>query len=58
MNAADRELENAIDLAAMRLSCADSKAKRRAAWEELCRLQKQRSAARVAEMEREQGLRR
>ena len=57
MNAADLTLEAQIEFAAMRLATVGTQTERRRVWEELRQLVLRRSAERVAEMEREQGLR-
>lgn len=56
MDKTDADLELKIDMAALRLQCAKNQEERRAAWQELSTLSKQRSAKRVTEMERQQGL--
>lgn len=56
MTNADRDIEARIDEAYMRLQTATTERRRRKAWEELLALRGQRSAERVAEMERQQGL--
>jgi hypothetical protein len=50
-------LEQSIDFQALMLCTAEEPEQRRAAWNELLRLRAMRTAERVAEMEREQGLR-
>jgi hypothetical protein len=54
----DDDLEAQIDYQAMLLHTAPTADERRVAWSELTRLHGMRSAGRVAEMEREAGLRR
>lgn len=53
----DAELERQIDFQHGLLVTAITPAEHEAAWDEMKRLIAQRSPARVAEMEREQGLR-
>lgn len=50
------DLEQRIDYQALLLHTADTPEKRRAAWNELVRLHSLRSADRVEEMEKQQGL--
>lgn len=50
-------LEESIDFQALLLHTTDTPEQRRQAWNELLRLRALRTAERVAEMEKEQGLR-
>lgn len=50
-------LEESIDFQALLLHTVDTTEARRQAWDELLRLRALRTAERVEEMEREQGLR-
>lgn len=50
-------LEESIDFQALLLHTAETPEARRHAWNELLRLRSLRTAERVAEMEKEQGLR-
>jgi hypothetical protein len=50
-------LEASIDFQALMLHTADTPDERRHAWDELLRLRALRTADRIEEMEREQGLR-
>jgi len=53
----DDGLEIAIDQAALKLHTAQTRAARVSAWDELKRLQAQRSAQQIEKMELAQGLR-
>lgn len=57
MTELDTYLERRIDKAALELQTATTPRARRAAMDRLAQLVARRSAARVAEMEREKGLR-
>lgn len=52
----DAALETQIELATLRLQTATTPSRRRAAWDELQRLIKQRSPDAVRAMERQRGL--
>lgn len=54
---ADAELERRIECARIRLASADNAGPRRIAWEELKRLVKQRSPAKILQMEKQRRLR-
>lgn len=51
------DLEESIDFQALMLHTAETPQARRHAWNELLRLRSLRTAERIEEMEREQGLR-
>jgi hypothetical protein len=53
----DKYLEDRIDKAALELQTATTPKARREAFDRLKQLHQRRTASRVAEMEREQGLR-
>lgn len=54
LSAAD--LEAQIDAAVLRLATAKEPSDRRATWDKLCGLVKQRTPERIRDMERERGL--
>jgi hypothetical protein len=54
---AEKKLEDDLDETFLRLQCADTPTQRRELFERLRMLKAQRSAEKVAELERERGLR-